>query len=88
MRGRGGCSRISGGEVAERPIAPVLKTGEVRASAGSNPGRFPYGMQRNGHWLATTNDLLAAHVGAEDGRNDYRAIGLLEVLQDGDDGAG
>ncbi len=31
------CCRICGGEVAEWPIAPVLKTGEVRASAGSNP---------------------------------------------------
>ena len=31
------CCRITGGEVAEWPIAPVLKTGEVRASAGSNP---------------------------------------------------
>ncbi len=30
-------SRISGGEVAERPNAPVLKTGVVRATAGSNP---------------------------------------------------
>ena len=37
LQGSRVCGRISGGEVAEWPIAPVLKTGEVRASAGSNP---------------------------------------------------
>ncbi len=37
LQGNRVCGRIIGGEVAEWPIAPVLKTGEVRASAGSNP---------------------------------------------------
>ena len=37
LQGNRVCGRIVGGEVAEWPIAPVLKTGEVRASAGSNP---------------------------------------------------
>ncbi len=37
LQGSQVCGRIIGGEVAEWTIAPVLKTGEVRASAGSNP---------------------------------------------------
>jgi hypothetical protein len=30
---------ISDGTVAERPNAPVLKTGDLQGSAGSNPAR-------------------------------------------------